>query len=414
MAERIAVVVAGAGARGAYEAGALGALVPRMEEAGEHPTMLIGTSAGALNAALLAAFAGGAPPNVPDRFVGLTVSEVLEAFWRELTCEKVWRRLLTPKPAALQYVGRLKPWSLWDRTSLLDTTPLEATAAEWEWVLEAAREKIRAKEIEALAVATTDVYRSRTVVFVELAPGVKLPPTNPKRAIDYVATSLTPHHLVASAAIPLAFPAIDLPAGDGERRWYADGGVRLNAPLKPALELGATRLLVVATHPADQDPSGHDEPVEGTDTSRPPQPELDDQLVNVLEAVLVDRMVEDLRTLRKINDLVRRAPSVGRSGAGRPRRRDVRHVFVGPPSRATLGQHARDVYRKLGPRPWLRRDTQDLWLLRQLLASGEGPRSHDALSYLFFHPAFATAAHRLGVEDADGVMPAGTAEVPWQ
>jgi NTE family protein len=192
--------------------------------------------------------------------------------------------------------------------------------------------------------------------------------------------------------------------------------VRLNAPLKPALALGADRLVVVATHPA--------EAVDETAPARDDlQPQVDDQLVNVLEAVLVDRMVEDLSTLRKINAAVRQtspsAPSPagagGRPGSGRrsslPRvparvRRSAR-------SRDTLGKLADDVFRGLGPLRRLQPDVADLAVLRRLLASGEGPRPGDPLSYLFFHPTFAKAAFALGTDDAAEVVPPGVTAVPW-
>jgi NTE family protein len=413
--ERVAVVVAGAGARGAYEAGALGELVPRMEQAGEAPDTFVGTSAGALNVALLAAFAGGPPPNAPPELGLHTSTDALRVFWRQLRTHQVWRPLLRDAPRVLWYYGGggfIRGSGL---TSLLHTGPLARTAERWSWTLEAARAKIATGQVKALAVATTDVYRGRTVVFVERARGVALPPTDDERAIDYVATELTTDHLVASAAIPVAFPAVSLPHPGGGSRWYSDGGVRLNAPLKPALALGADRLVVVATHPAD---AVHD-------TSEAPdhlQPEVDDQLVNVLEAVLVDRMVEDLSTLRKINDLVRQAspratPSpgaAGRPGPGRRRRyRELPHVFVGPEQRGTLGELAEEVYAGFGRLDRLQPDVMDLVLLRRLLASGDGPRAGDPLSYLFFHPAYAEAAFARGAKDAAVVVQAQAAAVPW-
>jgi NTE family protein len=418
VAERIAVVVAGAGARGAYEAGALGALVPRMEQAGTAPDTFVGTSAGALNAVLLAAFAGGPPPNVPPELGVGTTSDVLRVFWQQLRGHQVWRPLLHDAPRVLWYYGGGGIISGGGLTSLLHTGPLSRTAERWSWALEAARAKIAEGQVQALAVVTTDVYRGRTVVFVERADGVPLPPTDRKRAIDYVETELTTDHLVASAAIPVAFPAVALHHPSGTRRWYSDGGVRLNAPLKPALALGADRLVVVATHPAEG----------AQDTAPAPddlQPEVDDQLVNVLEAVLVDRMVEDLSTLRNINAALRQSssstpstrarPGAGaRPGSGERRRyREFRHVFVGPRRRDTLGELADRVFAAFGPLRRLHPEVADLAVLRRLLASGDGPRAGDPLSYLFFHPSFAEAAFALGAEDAARAMPSGAAAVPW-
>ena len=58
-------------------------------------------------------------------------------------------------------------------------------------------------------------------------------------------TNITVDHVLASSAIPALFAPVQI---DG--RWYIDGGVRLNVPLKPAIALEATELVVVATHPA--------------------------------------------------------------------------------------------------------------------------------------------------------------------
>jgi NTE family protein len=49
-------------------------------------------------------------------------------------------------------------------------------------------------------------------------------------------------HIMASAALPLFFPAVQL--GD---EWHGDGGIRLTAPLSPALHLGAHKILTVST-----------------------------------------------------------------------------------------------------------------------------------------------------------------------
>ncbi|MBV9416229.1 MAG: patatin-like phospholipase family protein, partial [Solirubrobacterales bacterium] len=57
MAESIGLVLAGGGARGAYEIGALSVLLPWLDEQDQRPDIIVGTSIGALNAAYLAAHA---------------------------------------------------------------------------------------------------------------------------------------------------------------------------------------------------------------------------------------------------------------------------------------------------------------------------------------------------------------------
>ena len=399
---RDGVVIAGAGARGAYEAGARAALLPALEREGSRPTILVGTSAGAINVVLLAAYADQ-PADV--------AATALTDFWRGLRCHDIWRPLLRSAPGTLarysaEFLGLPRPRLV----ALLDTAPLLATARRWQAVADRAHANVRAGIVRSLAVATTDVYRGRTVVFVDLADGEPLPPTDLTRAIDYVPTPLDVAHVLASAAIPVAFPAIALPHPAG-RRWYADGGVRLNTPLKPAIALGADRLTVVATHP--EIPVDPDEPAPDD-----LQPEVDDQLVNVLDTVLVDRMVEDLKTLRTVNRALAQAGPSAVEPAPSPepdrRLREIPYVFVGPERRATLGALAGEVF---GDLPLLERlrpksCAADLGLIRRLLASGEGPRADDPLSYLFFHPAFAEAAIDLGARDA-AALPGPGDGMPW-
>jgi AcrR family transcriptional regulator/predicted acylesterase/phospholipase RssA len=227
----------------------------------------------------------------------------LTDFWRDLRCHDIWRPLLRSAPGTIarysaEFLGMPRPRLV----ALLDTAPLlKTTARRWQAGGRARTRQRPRGLVRALAVATTDVYRGRTVVFVDLADGEELPPTDTRRAIDYVRTPVTIEHVLASAAIPVAFPAIALPHPAGER-WYADGGVRLNTPLKPAIALGAERLVVVATHP--EDPVDPDEPAPDD-----LQPEVDDHLVNILDTVLVDRMVEDLKTLRTVNRALHQAGS---------------------------------------------------------------------------------------------------------
>lgn len=389
--EKVAVVLAGAGARGAYEAGVLSVLLPALAERGVEPRIYVGTSAGAVNATLLTALSHLEPWHA--------TGELLNA-WRSIDWREVFRPpWLTAPRTGLSYLAEVLSLPRPRLTSLLDTSPLRAAAdrrIDWAQL----HENVATGRIEALAVVTTDA-RGRTVVFVERSGGDPLPPTDPDRAIDYVGTQLDPSHVLASAAIPIAFPAQRVDTPREVSGWYTDGGDRLNAPLKPALALGAGRLVVAATHPATYaDP----QPSSGT----LPQPEIDDLAVQVLEAVLVDRMVEDIRTLGKINELVADRPH--------PAYRLVPYLFVGPHRRSDLGEVAQDVFdeRFGGWQGSLRSVGSPFPLLRRLLASTDGPRAGDLLSYLFFDPAFCERAIALGRVHAEEALDgARDGAVPW-
>jgi NTE family protein len=189
--------------------------------------------------------------------------------------------------------------------------------------------------------------------------------------------------VLASSAIPALFSPVQI---DG--RWYIDGGVRLNVPLKPAIALGASRLVVVATHPSTY-------PAQPEAPAPTERPDVVDAAVDVLGAVLADRMVEDLHTLEKVNRLV--APDRERGDQLR-----IPFVFVGPQTRHQLGALAAEVCeeRSRGVGGALR--DPDLWALEHLI----GPRERgagDILSYLSFDRSFIDAAIELGIEHATAV-----------
>jgi predicted acylesterase/phospholipase RssA len=54
---------------------------------------------------------------------------------------------------------------------------------------------------------------------------------------------LDAEHVLASSAIPVAFPPVQVMEPEHAEGWYADGGIRLNTPLHPAVGLGATKIL---------------------------------------------------------------------------------------------------------------------------------------------------------------------------
>ena len=84
------LVLAGAVARGAYEAGALSVLLPFLESHNERPTILVGTSAGAINAAFLASRA--------DQSADAATRELIE-LWQGIKRKEVFDYSLFALPA---------------------------------------------------------------------------------------------------------------------------------------------------------------------------------------------------------------------------------------------------------------------------------------------------------------------------
>ena len=345
----IAVVLAGAGARGAYQAGALSVILPALG-ARQQPRFYLGSSVGAINAVACTAFSHLGPD--------AAMATMLDA-WRSVRRRGVFTwSAATAARLALGRGGRRRP------RGLLDSTPLHATLAGlFDWPQFHAN--VSEKRVWACGVVGTANSTHRSTVFLESRSGTRAPGGDALRGIEFRPTEITPVHVVASSAIPAVFPAVRL-ADDSGADWYVDGGVRLNTPIKPALMLGARRVVVVATDPTrPTPPAGPDRP-----------PGIGAGIVDLLRAVLVDPMVEDLRTLVNEN----RKTSAGDA-------RSVEYVFAGPQRSDDLIDVARSVLRS---RHWYSPT-------RRVAGSAELSR---LASYLLFDPEFIDGAIELGARDA--------------
>ena len=373
MRSRTGLVLAGAAARGAYEAGALAVLLPVLEERGQRPTVLVGTSVGALNAAFLASRAD-VPADVATR-------ELLD-LWLGIGRKQVFT--LSPLTGAA-LLGHelglpLRPRGLVDTGPLRDT--LDSAMGDWARI----RRNVDHGHLDALAVVTTSAVSGRTVVFVEGGlPGRdrhRLPEMDLKKGIEYVAPGggIGVGHVLASAAIPILFPPIELAMGDDAHDWFVDGGLRLNTPIKPAIELGVDRVAIVAA-----DPATHSAP--GTPSSRT-TPDLDDLVLHFLQATLADPLIEDMWTLAGVNTLLGERDEPGG-------KRPIEYLFVGPSRRGELGERAGKVVKRLGLSEFRLVD----WLLGR-----QGGQHEELLSYLLFDPVFFEEAADLGMADAQAEL----------
>lgn len=344
----IAVVLAGAGARGAYQAGALSVILPAL--GAEQPRFYLGSSVGAINAVACTAFSHLGPD--------AAMATMLDA-WRSVRRRGVftWSAGAATRRAWGRGGGR-RP------RGLLDSTPLHATLAGlFDWPQFHAN--IAAGSVWGCGVVGTANSTHCSTVFLESRSERPVPADDTLRGIEFRPATIAPVHVVASSAIPAIFPAVRLADSRGAD-WYVDGGVRLNTPIKPALTLGARRVLVVATDPT--------RPAPPAGPNRPPG--IGAGIVDLLRAILVDPMVEDLRNLVKKNQAAHPGDS-----------RMVEYVFAGPDRSDDLIEVARSVLRA---RRW--------YSPTRLVASS--PELSRLASYLLFDPDFIEGAIEVGARDA--------------
>ena len=279
---RTALVLSGGGARGAYQACVLAGLV----EAGfidGHRTsfdILVGSSAGAINAAALAGRADDLPAGV------VRLADV----WRAIRASDVYR-------TDVASLGRTGIQWAWDLTlggvtrhvrakSLLDTAPLRGFLHE-HVQFRRIETNIAAGALDALAVIATDLHTSNGVVFLQGAPNI---PSWARRRWRIERTGIRADHLLASSAIPIFFPAVAI--GD---TWYGDGSVRNTAPLRPAINLGADRIVAIGV-------SGPPPPTVAA--RRSPAPTIAQIAGVLLDAVMLDALEGDVEHSEHVNTSV--------------------------------------------------------------------------------------------------------------
>ena len=381
-AGKVGLVLAGGGARGAYEAGALSVLLPALEQRGESPRVIVGTSIGGVGCAFVAATA-----HLPAADVAIGAQQ----WWSTLRRRDIMGSVIARLPlTVLRLAGQLLGIPGVRLTSLVSTAPLRATL-ERGIDFERLHENIAAGTIDSAAVVASNSDDGSCVVFLEGRGAV---PAD-GRALRYVETELATEHVRASAAIPLLFSPVRVTQPAAADAWYLDGGTRLNTPIKPAIDQGADRVVVIAVDAIDPAPAS---------APRATPPEFGDALAHLLQGALVDPLVEDLRRMASVNAL---AGPGARAGARR-----IPYIVIAPPERDTIPALALETLRARyrGLRA-LR--SPELTLLVRLLG-GHGANRGVLLSMVLFDAHFIAALMRQGREDAQRWLDdAHGPDAPW-
>lgn len=362
-----AVVLTGGGARAAYQVGLLRWLARRFPDL--RIDVVTGVSAGAINASMLAAHPGGfaeAVEQLVRLWSGLTSEDVFRVDSRSLAGHLVhWAaRLVSGGGELVTPSGR----------GLVDTDPLDVLLHRAlapigpDEEIRGIAENLERGRLKAVGVTTLDYATGQTITWVQGRSVVPWERVN-RRSVE---TRLRVRHVLASAALPLFFPAVEVDGG-----WHGDGGVRHTAPLSPALHLGAGRILAVSTRYIR---TREEENVPET-TGYPPPAQI---LGHLMKAVFLDVIDQDVRRMELMNHVIATLPPEERGA--------LRHVDILAlrPS-VDLGRLAAAHETTLPP-------------VFRFLTRGLGTRetrSPDFLSLLLFEPSYLGELISIGEADAE-------------
>ena len=354
---KIALYLAGGGARGAYQAGILKAISQILNVKKLPFSMVIGTSVGSLNAAIMAQYADDFPLAV-DKLVDL---------WSNIQCENIFKT--HNYDVGKSVLRNLSGLFLKGPRSghLLDTLPLH-TFIKDHINFEQITKNIDNKHLEAMEVISHCYDTQQTVSFLQ---------HNNPTITDWIYprhishnTKLDMSHILASTALPLFFPVIKI---NGYH--YGDGGMGLISPLRGATRFNMEKILILGTR---QSPTvNNNEHLQRTDIG------LAQILGNMLSGLFLDNLDRDLEMLHKMNEIARLLSMwKKRSSPWRP----IESLHLRPSS--DVAEIAQDAYH-----------TMPTVLRFMLNLLGAQQHSGDLLSFLLFETEFTQKLIELGYQD---------------
>lgn len=285
------VVLTGGGARAAYQVGVLRAISDMYPDSHYPFDVIIGTSAGAINAAALAGGGGIFRHNVSR----------LEHLWSELSVERVYNsgsmailRNMTSVARKLVSGGEQK-----NSLSLLNNAPLRRML-EKELDFDAIHETIESGNLRALGLNACGYTSGQNLCFFEASDGLESWNIGQRAGAR---TQLSLDHVMASSAIPTLFKPVRI-----NREYFGDGVTRQMAHISPAIRLGAEKILIIGV--------SANRTVAPRRPDHPGVPTFGQIMSHVFNGLFLDTLDYDIDRLRVINELVELIPEEKREKAG--------------------------------------------------------------------------------------------------
>lgn len=360
---KLALYLAGGGARGAYQAGVLKAIYEILQVKTCPFKMITGVSVGSINAAILAQHADDFEKGI----------EKLDNLWRTIHCQQIYNA--SNYELGKSVLRNMSNLIIKQRKTghLLDTTPLGEFISN-NINFAKIKQNITHGHLDTMEVISNCYESQQTISFYE-HNGDFEDWHYPRHSSQRI--TLKKDHILASSALPLFFPAVEI-----NGLHYGDGSMGLVSPLRGGLRFQVQKILIIGTR---QLPNiAHMESLRGSDIG------LAHVLGNMLNGLFLDNLDRDIETVNRMNDIARLLSIwKKRHAPWRP----VETLHLRPSE--SIAKMAQDKYQSMPT------------LLRALLnLLGAQHHSGDLLSFLLFEKEFTQEVIRLGYEDTLSNAPA--------
>ena len=358
--KKIGLVLPGGGARAAYQVGVLKAISELIPDSNPF-SIISGTSAGAINASLLASRSQSLKEAV----------EVLSGVWCNFKTNKVYRTETTVMLKSIfQWLLTVSSGGVLVKNpkSLLDNSPLRQLLED-TINLEGIKNNINKGNLDAFAITAASYSSKKSVTFFQ----------SEEDDIDWerflrvgVKTDILIDHLMASIALPLIFPAVKI-----NNEYFGDGAMRQATPLSPAIRLGAEKLLII-----------------NTDSKSPNNQLTDNQIYPsigevggyMLDALFTGGLLSDLERLDRINQIIENSGNNSVQTSNK-KMKHLDYCVISPSKdiKKIAKEHYKDVPYSV-----------------KLLMKGLGLKNREEselLSFLLFESSFTSSLIQLGFED---------------